>query len=101
MTTQLNQLVDAYMTQEGMYNMEGRRGVENMCRLARALGYKDPMYFGQLSNNASIGDLIEMLQDNSGLLNAMVEWVCDQRSPEFVAALKGQVQEEDTEETGE
>lgn len=102
MARDLSELVDAYLEENNLYRVEGRQGVQNMCTLARALGYKDPMYFGQLSSKAAIGDLICMLEDNPGLIEAMIEWVRDLRhAPEFVAALESQVSPEEVEEAEE
>ena len=91
MARDLDELLDAYMDQEKLYRIEGRQGVENLCTLARAVGYKDPMYFGQLSSRAAIGDLICMLEDNPGMIEAIHNWIRDQNSPEMVAALEEQV----------
>ena len=87
------ELLDAYMDQENMHNMEGRRGVENLCKIARALGYKDPMYWGQLTSTAAIGDLVMMLEDNSGMIEAMVEWI-GRGGEEFRASLSAVVETE-------
>lgn len=91
MARDLDELVDAYMEQENLYRPEGRKGVEAVCQLAAALGYKDPTYFGQLTQKATIGDLLCMMEDNPGLVEAMVNWVRDSNSPEFKAALESQV----------
>lgn len=66
---------DKFVDQEELYHTEGRRGVVNLCKIARGLGYKDPMYFGQLERNAVIGDFIEFLQDNPGVIEAIHRWV--------------------------
>lgn len=77
---------------------EGRRGVENLCRLARALGYKDRNYFGQLDHDCSIGDLIEFFEDNSGAIEAVKEWISGVESPEWKANLLSTLPEKDLEE---
>lgn len=91
----VDELLDAYMAQENMHNMEGRRGVEHLCQIAGALGYKDPMRFGQLTHKATVGDLLEMLQDNSGMIEAMVEWIKSRNFSEFREPLEELVAEED------
>ena len=98
MARDLDELLDKYMDENKLYRTEGRKGVENICQLARALGYRDPQYFGQLSQRAAIGDLICMLEDNPGMLEAMFEWIRETDNPEFKAALEEQVSEEDEEE---
>ena len=89
------ELLDAYMDQEEMHSMEGRRGVEHLCQIAGALGYKDPMRFGQLTHKATVGDLLEMLQDNSGMIEAMVEWIQSRNFSEFREPLEELVGEDD------
>lgn len=84
----LDELVDEYIDQEEMYRVEGRTGVKNLCKLVRAIGYKDPMYFGQLSSDAAIGDLICFFEDNSGAIEAVIEWIKGVNSPEFAEKLK-------------
>ena len=91
----LNELIDTYLEQENIHRFEGRQGVENLCRLARALGYRDPTYFGQLTSKASIGDLVCMLEDNSGMIEAMIDWIRDSNSQEFAESLTALVKVED------
>ena len=86
-----DELLDAYMEQENLYRTEGRRGVEALCQLTRAIGYKDPQYFGQLTSKASIGDLICFLEDNPGAIEAIHDWIRDKPCPEFKAALEEHV----------
>lgn len=100
----MSEAVDAWLGEKANYNVEGRRGVVMLCKLARTLGYNDPQQFGQMTSGpAFIGDLIEMLQDNSGMVEAMVAWIGKQRSPEWLEGLKGEleVSEEDSEEETE
>ena len=82
------ELVDAYMDQENLYRDEGRRGVENLCTLVSALGYKDPMYFGQLTSKACLGDLVCFLEDNSGAIKAIYSWIQDREVSEWKEALE-------------
>lgn len=92
MARDLDELLDAYMEEHNLYRTEGRRGVEALCQLTRALGYKDPQYFGQLTAKAAIGDLICFLEDNSGAIEAIHTWIREQNSPEFREALASQVE---------
>jgi hypothetical protein len=71
------------MDQEKMHSMEGQKGLQNLCQIAGALGYKDSMYFGQLTSKACVGDLLEMLRDNSGMIEAMLEWIQSRNFSEF------------------
>lgn len=93
--TDFDETLDAYIKQESMHSFEGRRGVKAMCQLARAVGYKDPQYFGQLSSKAAIGDLIMMLEDNSGMIEAMLEWMRDRNVQEWKEALEEQLPEQE------
>lgn len=83
-----------YMDQEDMHRLEGRKGLENLCKLARALGYKDPQYFGTLTSDAAVGDLINFLEDNSGAIEAIIEWIAKQHSPEMIEALSALLPED-------
>ena len=94
----LCEAVEAFVDQEASFRTEGRRGVETLCILARGLGYKDPQYWGQLTSKACVGDLIEMLEDNSGMIQAMIEWVTNQRNDEWKENLKQGLEEDDSEE---
>jgi hypothetical protein len=90
-----SRVVEAYQDQEKITRTEGRRGVENLARLTAALGYHDPMYFGQFSAKASIGDLIVFFEDNPGAIEAVVEWIKDQSSPEWRTSLEDQLADTD------
>lgn len=91
----MDEALSAFIDQEGLYRIEGRQGVENLCTIARALGYKDPQYFGQLSAKACLGDLICFLEDNPGAIEAMLVWIARMQHPEFLEALKGQLEVDD------
>ena len=90
----VSELLDAYMAQEHMTRMEGRTGVENLCEIAAALGYKDLTRYGQLTRKAFLGDLVCMLEDNSGLIEAMVEWIGSRNFKEFREPLEALVKVE-------
>lgn len=81
-------LVDDVMDENSMYRIEGRKGVENLCKLVRMLGYKDPQYYGQLTRDAYIGDLIMFLEDNSGAIESVINWVREQNVDEWVDNLQ-------------
>lgn len=67
-------LFQAYMD-KNFTNSEGDRGVRSLAKLCRALGYKDPQGFGQIEGGACYGDIFAFLQDNSGAIEAIVEYV--------------------------
>jgi hypothetical protein len=89
---------DTYMDQEKLYRLEGRRGVEALCQVSAALGYKDPMYYGQLTAKATLGDFICFLEDNSGAVEAVMNWIKETGSSvpewhELLDAATAEVQE--------
>lgn len=65
-------------------SFEGSRGVRNFTNLVTTgLGYRD---------------LESFLEDNSGAMEALVEWISDVRSPEWKERLTEMVEVEDDEE---
>lgn len=89
--------LDQYIDQECLHTFEGRRGVVNLVKITRLLGYKDPQYFGSLGGAESLGDLLTFLEDNSGAIEAVVSWIGTQRSTEWAEAIKAELNEEDPE----
>lgn len=61
---------------------EGEEGIRNLARLAKGLGYEDPMNMGQF-DGACYGDLICLLEDNYGLVEVMLEWLEENFEEEF------------------
>jgi hypothetical protein len=82
----MRELIERFMNENRLNRLEGETGVKNLCRLARALGYHDRMYFGQFGG-AAYGDLINFLEDNPGCCQAIVEWIGRQSVPEWVESL--------------
>lgn len=62
---------------------EGSRGVQDLCGLVRHLGSKDP--FNQLQNNdgSCVGDLMCFLEDNSGCIEAIYNWISENYEDEL------------------
>lgn len=89
----LSDLLEKYMDQEKMYHLSGRKGVENLARVARVLGYKDPQYFGQFQGGA-FGDLIDFFEDNPGALEAVVDWISEQDLPEWREKVASELEEQ-------
>lgn len=65
--------IDTFLDENGCHTLEGERGVRNFEKLVRALGYND-----HFSN-----PLQEFLADNSGAIEAMIEWIKDSRCQEW------------------
>jgi hypothetical protein len=56
------------------FRYEGSEGIRNLARLAKGLGYEDPMNLGYF-DGACYGDLIYLLEDNPGLVEVMLDWL--------------------------
>ena len=77
-------LIERYCDQEKMYHFEGGRGVNNFEKIVGVLGYRNMDGF---------------LEDNSGCLQAMIEWLGTQNIEEWKDSMKEQLtDEEPTEE---
>lgn len=86
----MSEVVDQYMAENKMHCMEGTRGVKQFEKLARALGYSDTF---------SVSTLHAFLEDNSGCLEAMVEWIKESRNPDWKAELESQLEEPEVEDS--
>ena len=84
---ELNDALEQFEQQEKLHTNEGRRGVENLCRIVHAMGYRDSQHFGQIHPQGSYGDLINFLEDNSGCVEAIKE--CSQLGTVLQARFKG------------
>ena len=84
----MSEVVDQYMSDNNMHCMEGARGVKQFEKLARALGYSDTF---------SVSTLHAFLEDNSGCLDAMVEWIKGTRNPDWKDELESQIAEPEEE----
>jgi hypothetical protein len=94
----LNEMLDTYRLQEKIHSFEGRRGLEGLARIVRSLGYKDFQFYGQLPNGAALGDIFTFLEDNSGCIEAIVEWVGSRDIPEWKEELESHLTEDGKEE---
>lgn len=87
----LSTAIELYMDQNDISNLEGSRGVNNLNKIANALGYSDPL-------RDECGPLLAMLEDNSGAIEAIIEWLGRQRSPEMLATISSQIEIPEDEE---
>ena len=78
------------------FRADGEEGIKNLARLAKGLGYEDPMNFGQF-DGACYGDLICLLEDNSGLVEVMLEWL----EENFESQLEEDGEDEESEDLDE
>lgn len=81
----LGELIDQYIDQERLYSWESTRGVRNLQKLVRIL---DPHY----------RDIDTFLEDNSGAIEAIVEWIKDRNVPEWAENVKEELHEDDSED---
>lgn len=96
----IQEILSEYQEHKKISRNEGRRGVENLCKLARGLGYKDTQYFGQFAHDGSMGDLIEFLEDNPGCIEAIKEWIGDHGCQDWHDNLESELPETVCEECG-
>lgn len=98
----LSELIEAFQNEKKAHCLEGSRGLIFLCTLVRALGYKDPQGFGQLTRDAVIGDLLTFFEDNSGAIEALIEWIGRTENEEWKASLElelpAEKEEDETEE---
>lgn len=78
----LDELVDAWMEHNNAWRTEGPKGVQNFEKLIRALGYHN---------------IDSFLEDNPGAIEAMFEWIRDQKIQEWKEALSEFDDKEDEE----
>jgi hypothetical protein len=76
--------VEQFLDQNNIYSFEGGSGVRNLTKLVEALGYGGNFQDG----------LHEFLSDNSGAIQAVVEWISSQRSVEWENELDNHIEQE-------
>jgi hypothetical protein len=87
----MQDLLEEYQAQESMYHMEGESGVADLEKLLKVLGYK--------GHNFKYGSVIEsFLADNSGAIEAIVNWLGEQNVTEWEERLEEELppEEDDT-----
>lgn len=72
----MTELIEKYCDQNKLYNFEGPSGQRKFLKIVSVLGYRDMDSF---------------LEDNSGAIQAMLEWLGTQRNTEWVEALEAEV----------
>jgi len=79
MTKQVAENLERFIEQEKMWSWEMSRGVKNLDKVIRAIGYDDVQDF---------------LLDNPGAIEALVSWIGEQRVEEWSESLESELQEE-------
>ena len=87
----LRELIDAYTDQERMYSWEGARGIWQFEKLIATLGY-DAKFGGYLQN---------FFADNSGAIEAVLDWIGKHDFPEWIEAIESQLNEKEEENENE
>ena len=77
------ELMEKYISDNRMTCMEGNRGVRNLTKLVKDVG--------------GYRSLDEFFEDNSGAIDAIVEWMTTVNSPEWKANLEQLVEFDDEE----
>jgi hypothetical protein len=79
-----SEVVMDYIEQNKLTRTEGTTGVRNMEKLVTALGY---------NANFSASAIHAFLEDNSGCIEAMIEWISSCNVPEWREALESQLRD--------
>jgi hypothetical protein len=95
----LTALIEEYRVEKKMHHMEGSTGFENLCRLVRAIGYRDSLHQMQFRDGC-VGDLMVFFEDNPGAIEAIVTWIGEQDNEEWKESLESELPEKTCEECG-
>lgn len=79
-------------------DVEDVKTFDDLCMMARKLGYDSPPEQLYLKNGASVTNLIDFFEDNPGAIEAVVTWVLDEGSDRDGEDLEDE-DEDDTEES--
>jgi hypothetical protein len=86
----LEDLMEEYKETNKLYNFEGERGLGNLNKILKAIGYKGHQFL--------YGSPIEsFLSDNPGAIDAMLEWIAEQDIEEWRDEITTHLPEEDWE----
>lgn len=72
----VSHLINKMMDQHSVYSLEGERGIKFLNKLIKVIGYSN---------------MNEFFSDNSGAIEALIEWISSVRSPEWEKSLKDEV----------
>lgn len=90
MSESLSELIEEFTTLKRL-RFEGDRGVENLEKLAKAIGYKGhPHRYGS--------PLEAFLSDNPGAQEALVNWIGEQDITDWKECLESELPEKDGDE---
>ena len=88
------EILDAYLDENQMYHFEGTEGVRKLEKVCKVMGYNNGNFIG------SEVAIANFLSDNSGAIEALLEFIRDSGNSEWAEALKEQlsIDEEESEE---
>lgn len=89
----LSELIEKWRSEKNARCMEGGTGVRRFDQLCVAIGYKDGEFFSD--------SIRSFLADNSGAIDALIEWIADANIDEWKENLKGELEDEDEEAADE
>ena len=84
------EVVDAYLEAKEFWSFEGEHGIDKFATMCRDLGNK---YY----QHSSREDIFAFFMNNSGAVDAMIEWIKDNTSDEEQALLAKKIPNEDEE----
>lgn len=79
MNEQVAENLERFIEQEKLWSWEMNRGLNNLNKVLRAIGYDDVQNF---------------LLDNPGAIETLVNWIGEQRVEEWSEGLEAELQEE-------
>jgi hypothetical protein len=97
----LNDLIQEWQNEKKAHHFEGSRGVQNLCKLTGAIGYRDRMNRMGYYGDAPLGNLIDFLEDNPGAMEAIVNWIGEQNNDEWKEAIESELPEREDEDEDE
>lgn len=87
MSKNLSDLVDEWCDQNKCHSFEGDSGLKKFEKLLQALGYE--------RHNFRFGEVIEVfLSDNSGAVNAIIDWITERNEPSWIASIEAELNED-------
>ena len=86
MEQSLIELIQEYRDHNKYMHWEGSMGFRSLCKLVRALGYRDHRQYG---------DLIAFFEDNSVAIEAVIDWIGEQDNEDWKECLESELPEKE------
>jgi len=93
----LTDLIQEWQDEKKVHHFEGSRGFENLCKLTRAIGYRDPLNQMQFRDGC-VGDLMCFFEDNPGAMEAVINWIGEQDNDEWKESIESELPEKEVDE---